>query len=65
MIGIHYYMAENIKQTLFQEYRTVYKHSYTLSEIKLNIDLINCYSRVVVNNLTTVYEQCYYCYEIS
>ncbi len=58
-------MVENIKQTIFQGYRTVYKHSYTLSELKLNIDLINCYSRVVVNNLSTIYEQCYYYYEIS
>jgi hypothetical protein len=49
-------MVENIKQTIFQGYRTVYKHSYTLSELKLNIDLINCYSRVVVNNLSTIYE---------
>jgi hypothetical protein len=48
-------MVENIKQTLFQGYRTVYKYSYTLSELKLNIDVINCYSRVVVNSLTMVY----------
>jgi hypothetical protein len=58
-------MAENIKQTLFQEYRIIYKHSYTLSALKLSIDPINCYSRVALNNLTTIYEQCYYCYEIS
>ncbi len=58
-------MVENIKQTIFQGYRTVYKHSYTLSELKINIDLINCYSRVVVNNPTMIYEHCNYCYEIS
>ena len=58
-------MVENIKQTIFQVYRTVYKHSYTLSELKINVDLINYYSRVVVNNPTMIYEQCNYCYEIS
>ena len=64
MIERNYCMVENIKQTLFQEYRTVYNYSYTLSVFKLNVDQINCYSRVVVRNLTTIYEQCYYCYEI-
>ena len=65
MIERNYCMTENLKQTLFQEYRTVYNHSYTLSMLKLNIDPINCSSGVVVKNLTTIYEQCYYCYEIS
>ena len=65
MIERNYCMTENIKQTLFQEYRTVYNHSYTLSMLKLNIDPINCSSGVVVKNLITIYEQCYYCYEIS
>lgn len=59
MIERNYCMVENIKQTLFQEYRTVYNYSYTLSVLKLNIDQINCYSKVVVGNLTTIYEQCY------
>ena len=61
----NYCMVENIKQTIFQEYRTVYNHSYTLSVLELNIDQINFYSRVVVRNLTTINKQCYYCYEIS
>ena len=65
MIERNYCMTKNIKQTLFQEYRTVYNHSYTLSMLKLNIDPINCSSGVVVKNLTMIYEQCYYCYEIS
>ena len=38
MIERNYCMTENIKQTLFQEYRTVYNHLYTLSMLKLNID---------------------------
>ena len=61
----NYCMVENIKQTIFQEYRTVYNHSYTLSVLDLNIDQINFYSRVAVRNLITINEQCYYCYEIS
>ena len=38
MIERNYGIAENIKRTLFQDYRTVYNHLYTLSMLKLNID---------------------------
>jgi hypothetical protein len=38
MIERNYCIAENIKRALFQDYRTVYNHLYTLSMLKLNID---------------------------
>jgi hypothetical protein len=38
MIERNYRIAENIKWTLFQDYRTVYNHLYTLSMLNLNID---------------------------
>ena len=38
MIERNYCIAENIKRTLYQDYRTVYNHLNTLSMLKLNID---------------------------